>query len=147
MISFKSKPYLAIHLIHTPAKNLQWCIVLDGEVIHHIQNFTHFTKHFGYPDLQDKSIESKGNIQEIVEFVNNDGHLLDTCTQNKIATYLYDNCEKFKEDYSLYYSSAVEECKTNSMKVNSKCNFCLVLKNADQRKNIKQPITSIIEDI
>jgi hypothetical protein len=144
MVSFNSRPYLAVHLLHNSAKNLQWCIVLNGDVIHYIENFTHFTKYIGYLDLQDKSIESKVNIQKDVEFIINDGHLLDTCTQNKIAAYLFDNCEKFKEDYSLYYSSVVDECKTNSLKENSKCNECFVLKNADEWETFKSPITSMI---
>ena len=94
MVDTKSKPHFSIHLL-SPEKTFQWCIALNGEVIHHIANISHFSKDIGYPDLHHQIINNKVASSDKIEIINNDSEI-DTCSQNKIAVYLFENCADFK---------------------------------------------------
>jgi hypothetical protein len=127
MTNTKSKPRFSIIFL-SPKKSFQWCIALNGEVIHQIDDFIHFFKAIGHPNLDQKIIDNKVNIKNNVELTKNNDHDLDNCLQHKIAVYLFSNCGKFKKEYGMYYASVIEECKSLSMKANSKCSDCYIPK-------------------
>jgi len=138
MINSKSEPRFSIHLL-SPERSFHWCIALNGEVIHHIVDFIHFSKAVGYPNLDQKIIENKVDIKNEGELTINHDHDLDNCLQNKIAVYLFDNCAKFKKEYGMYYASVIEECKSLSMKVNSNCSDCFITKKTNQWEALEFP--------
>lgn len=124
--SSKSKPQLSIHLL-SPDKSFQWCIALNGEVIHHIHNIVLFSKNIGYPDIHSLVKDNKVVISHPTELTNNDREK-DTCLHKKISAYLFDNCEQFEKEYGTYYEKIIEECKKFGIKENSECEECYVLK-------------------
>ena len=116
----------------SPEKCFQWCIALNGEVIHHIDDFIHFSKVVGYPNLDQTIIDNKVKIKNDVKLPINDDYDLDNCLQHKIAVYLFNHCEKFKKEYGMFYAGVIEDCKSLSMKLNSKCSDCFIPKKTNQ---------------
>ena len=122
----KLPPHFSIHLV-SPEKAFQWCIGLNGVVIHHISNFVYFSKAVGYPNLHQKMINEEVVTFHVAEFSNDDDKS-NACLQNKIAGYLFENCREFKNEYDMYYASVIEECKTLSAEGKSTCEDCYILK-------------------
>jgi hypothetical protein len=124
----KLKPNLTLHLI-SPSECFKWCIALNGEVIHRVHNILLFAKDIGYPDIHQIIKDNKVVISPPVALKNNNE---DACLQNKLAAYLFDNCEKFEKEYGMIYKQIYEDCKKNDMKANNKCEECYVLKRSNQ---------------
>lgn len=121
----KLPPHFSVNLL-SPEKSFQWCIALNGEVIHHISNFVYFSKAVGYPNLHQKFINDKVVTFHVAELSNEDKS--DTCLQKRIVWYLFENCREFKNEYGMYYASVIEECKAISAEGKSKCEDCYILK-------------------
>lgn len=130
-------PYFSLYLTH-PAKHYSWCIVLNGEVIHHITNFMSFFRALGYPDISPKVFVNKGNMGEdaniLIEFsdaglAKENSKNSEKCLQNKITEYLIENSEPFRTKYQEYYNSLMGSCKSLDIQDNKNCINCKIRQN------------------
>jgi hypothetical protein len=121
----KNKPYFTVHLV-APHKHFNWCIAMDGKVIHHIAHFKSFAKDIGYPDPSSIVLNNEVDFYKIKAFTEQDDAASEICTQYKIAQYLFNNCEKFKNDYSDYLARVTNACKSQFDKSSKMCAACFM---------------------
>lgn len=116
-------PRFTLHLTH-PDKHYSWCIVLDGKVVHHINNFMSFYKSLGYPDISPKVFDINNTFDNSVEYTSKNGFGSEACIQYKIIEYLVNNSEQFKLNYTKYYISLIGTCNSLSILDNKICINC-----------------------
>jgi hypothetical protein len=137
MKNFIKKPYLTLKLCE-PTKHFSVCIFSDGELIHKITNFMQFSKEIGHPDLSEKIFESKEGSCEDSALLkeskgiesaesadkNNTDAASNACFQSRVAKYLFNNNESFKEQYADYYASLMGSCEHFGIASTANCNTC-----------------------
>lgn len=121
--SMNEVPYFSLQLTQ-PTKS-DWYILLNGEVIHHIKSMLAFYRVLGYPGMSTNIFEKKEDFSQdevlLNEYIQNEFlegvvGVYDHCLQYKIAKYLIENCENFKETYGDYYNNLIETCNSENNK-------------------------------
>ncbi|MDP3819030.1 MAG: hypothetical protein Q8Q57_08555 [Methylotenera sp.] len=118
-----SVPHFTLHLVH-PEKHYSWCIVLDGEVMHHIKNFMSFYKALGYPEISPKVFDINSSVDNRIEYSTKEGFGSEACIQYKIVEYLIEHSEQFKINYTEYYTNLIGSCHSLSLLDNKNCIKC-----------------------
>lgn len=115
MKNINNIPVFTLHLTE-PSKR-SWCILLNGKVIHHIENFLGFNRALGYPFISSSLFWKKTDYSKELALLNK--HIAkdiqkeistgtNECLQYKISKYLLKNCSRYQIIYNEYYGSLIK---------------------------------------